>query len=163
MRWLEEFPCDTSYADIGPIVSRILAHPEIEGHAQVVIDATGVGRAFYDQFRASHRKLPIKGLQITAGSHITQSGNLLNIPKQELVLTLETLLRQGSLQIAAECPQLDNLIRQLHAFERIRLPSGRYAYTGKSSGCDDLVMALAMAVGYAYHRHRALFTRKQAA
>ena len=157
LRWLAEFPLDASYADLAPILNRLLAHPEVEGRAQILLDATG-NRPFYDQLRAHHRKLPIKGIQITAGAQVSQSGDLLNMPKQDLVLTLESLLRQGHLQIAADCPEVDKLVKQLHAFERIRLPSGRYAYTGKSSGCDDLVMALAMAVGYAYHRHRALFT-----
>ena len=161
LRWLAEFPLDASYADLAPILNRLLQHPEVEGRAQILLDATG-NRPFYDQLRAHHRKLPIKGIQITSGTQVSQSGDLLNMPKQDLVLTLESLMRQGHLQFAAACPELDALVKQLHAFERIRLPSGRYAYTGKSSGCDDLVMALAMAVGYAYYRHRSMFTQQVA-
>jgi hypothetical protein len=162
LRWLAEFPLDASYADLAPVLNRLLSHPEVEGRAQILLDATG-NRPFYDQLRANHRKLPIKGIQITSGAQVTHSGDLLNMPKQDLVLTLESLLRQGHLQFAAARPELDMLVKQLHAFERLRLPGGRYAYTGKSRGCDDLVMALAMAAGYAYHRYKSMFTQPQAA
>ena len=159
LRWLQEFPRDTPYTDISPVINKFLQHPEIERRATIILDATGAGRPMYDHFRLSHRGTPVVGIQITGGSQVTESGNLLNMPKQEMVLTLESLLRDGDLEISAACPFLDQFIRQMDAFERIRLPNGKYTYSGKASGRDDLVMAVAMGVGYMYHKYRWVFRR----
>ena len=162
VRWMELFACDTPYTSIAPVLGRLLTEPEMEGCAQVVVDATGVGRAFYDHLRAEFRKqrVAVAGVQITGGSAVGGTGGLVNIPKEEMVLNLETLLRERVLEIAAGCPHLDELVRQMHAFERIRMPGGRFSYTGKGAGADDLVMALAMGVSYAYHRYAAAFRRR---
>lgn len=159
LRWLQEFARDTPYTDISPVIHRFLQHPEIEGRATIVLDATGAGRPMYDHFRVSHRGTPVVGVQITAGREVSKSGELWNLPKQQLVLTLESLLRDGDFAISAHCPELDEFVRQMDAFERIRLPNGRYTYSGKANGRDDLVMAVATGVGYMYHKYRWVFRR----
>ena len=95
----------------------------------------------------------IVGVQITQGAQITESGGLINIPKQELLIPLDMLMRKGVLKIAAACPELDHFRRELLGMERIRTGGGRWSYTGKTNGSDDLVMAVGLAVGYACHLH----------
>jgi len=164
LRWMELFPCEMPYSNVGMVLGKLLDLPEVAGCAQVVVDATGVGRAVYDQLRVElrGRRVPVVGVQITGGAAVGASGNLVNIPRAEMLLNLEALLREGWLRLAPGCPCLDELLRQMRAYERVPLPGGRMTYTGKGAGGDDLVMALAMGVSYAYQRYGAAFRAREA-
>lgn len=155
LRWLHRVSLQTSYTDVAAVTARVLDHPELRDRTTTVVDATGA-RAFVDLLR--QMKLRVQGVQITAGLATGHTpGGLVNLPKQELVLNLEALLRLGDLEIAAQLPCWKELLLELRQFERVRLPGGRLAYTGKNSGSDDLVMAVALATGWAWERHRAGF------
>lgn len=153
LRWLQRFPIETPYPEIADVLIDFVVYSELSKRAILVIDATGVGRGFLDALRRSKLPAQIRGVQITAGAKITEDGGLTNIPKRDLILALDMLLNRGALRIAAACPELAAFRKELLAFERIRSTSGRWVYTGKTNGTDDLVMAVALAVGYACHLH----------
>ena len=70
---------------------------------------------------------------------------------------LVALYPTGSRQPIA-VPFLKELEEELVGFSRIRHPSGTWGFSGKANGTDDLLMALAMGVGYAclVHKPRSL-------
>jgi len=162
LRWLEMLPVETPYTEVGRALRRLLGHFEVNGRAQVIVDATGVGRAVYDQLKVALRGTAVRGVQITGGAAVSSSGELLNVPKAEIALNLEGLLRDGCFEIAERVPHLEELVRQMFAFERVRLAGGGYGYSGKAAGRDDLVMAVGLGVGWAYQRYGSAFRRKAA-
>jgi hypothetical protein len=68
------------------------------------------------------------------------------VPKKELVSTLQVLLQTRRLQVAQRLPQAAALERELHAF-RVRITESAHEMFGaeRERDHDDLVMALALA------------------
>ena len=163
VRHLERLPLETPY---DAVLDRLTAIVEYLGQRTVVIaDATGLGAPFLDFLRQSNlrlrndsvtrgpREIPAQPNQYqqkgyllpvtitaaaTAGS--TQRGGY-NVPKVDLIETLDRLLESNRLEISADLPEAETLKGELLSLRR----KGNQYEPHSSLVHDDLVMALALA------------------
>lgn len=154
LRWLHRFPTDTLYTDVAETIQHLVQHSELQHGTIIIVDAGGPGRPFLDHLRSLKSGARLQGVQITGGQNITRDKHLVNIPKQQLVYALDLLLRKEKLLIAGQLPLYREFRQELLNFQRVALPTGKWTYTGKAHGTDDLVLATALALGYALHLHR---------
>jgi hypothetical protein len=125
-----------------------------------MLDATGVGDGALDLFRAAHLTVNLIPVHLTAGSAPSQNGATHNIPKADLVHTLDHLIHERHLSIAAACPHTPELLDELAAFERTDHASGHTSFAAAhESDHDDLVIATALATYRAWSQHRQSLTR----
>ena len=72
--YLERLPLGTSYPDVVEYVESLMARPPLLGGADLVVDATGVGRPVVDLLRERHLK--VEAVTITAGSATRRPGRV---------------------------------------------------------------------------------------
>lgn len=132
------------YPQIVGRVADLLETPPLKDQAELVIDATGVGRPVLDLFRASG--LDPRAITITAGQKPTGSLRFAKVPKRDLIKVLLLALQAGTLTIAQDTPFADVLEREL-AELRVKITASGYdRYEARDGEHDDLVVAVAMAV-----------------
>ena len=155
VRHLKRWPLRTAYTEIVEEVTQLLQRPPLQNTvAALVVDATGVGAAVVDLFKAV--SLGADGLvpvTITAGADAQkdEQGGW-RVPKRDLVGVVQVLLQNQRLRIAAALPEAETLLRELEGF-RVRISAaGRDTYGAWRDGThDDLVLAVALACWYAEH------------
>lgn len=155
VRHLKRWPLRTAYTEIVEEVTTLLRRPPLRDTvAALVVDATGVGAAVVDLFKAV--SLGGDGLvpvTITAGADAQkdEQGGW-RVPKRDLVGVVQVLLQNQRLRIAAALPEAETLLRELEGF-RVRISAaGRDTYGAWRDGThDDLVLAVALACWYAEH------------
>ena len=146
VRHAEYMPLGTPYPRVVARVQEILQHPDLMSNCAVVADATGVGAPVIDMLRAARLGCDLTAVMITGGDKQTQSGSTYNVPKRDLLASLQILLERSELKIPRSLPQLSALLRELHDFSATIGPNGRTRLG--ADGCgehDDLVIALALA------------------
>ncbi len=152
VRHLERLPLGTLYPQV---VSRIAAVVGSLPGADLVVDATGVGRPIVDQLRAAGLD-PI-AVTITAGKEATFKDGFWRVPKPELVRSLVAAFEDDRLRIASGLRYAAALVGELQAFQRQVTGAGRDAYGAKAKAHDDLVVAVALAMwwtGLCLRAHR---------
>ena len=132
------------YPQIVARVGSLLETPPLAGQAELVIDATGVGRPVLDLFRASG--VDARAITITAGRKPTGSLRFAKIPKRDLINSVLLALQSGTLTIAQDQPFADVLARELAELRVKITASGIDRYEARDGEHDDLVLALAMAI-----------------
>ena len=96
IRHLERLPLGTPYPAVTRRIGQLtMALPD----ADLVVDATGVGRPVVDQLRAAGLD-PI-AVTITAGKAATFDCGMWRVPKRELVRALVVAFEGGRLKVAA--------------------------------------------------------------
>lgn len=148
---------DRPYPSIVADVQRLMQTPPLAGAAQLVVDATGVGRPVLDMVRASGL-CPI-ALTITGGDRVTGHRRAPRVPKRDLINVLLVAFQSGTLRIAAGLPHAQTLTRELAEMRRKISTSGHDSYGAWRDGeHDDLVLALAMAIWSAERRNGRVMT-----
>jgi len=148
LRHLRRFPPGTGYPAVAGEVRTLLRTPPMPG-AVLGVDQTGVGRAVMELF---HDELWNRVLCLFAPVTVIGSGAPpgavvgLQVPKLELVGTLQVLLQTRRLQIADALPEAAVLVRELEAF-RAAPPvlRGESVESWREREHDDLVLAVAVA------------------
>lgn len=138
VRHLERLPLATPYPDV---VGRIASVVQRLPGAELVVDATGVGRPVVDQLA----DLSPIAVTITAGSAITFQDSFWHVPKHELVRALVVPFEGDRLRIASGLSYATALKDELQAFTRKVTGAGRSAYAANAGAHDDLVIAVALA------------------
>jgi hypothetical protein len=151
---IERFRLRTGVRDLVARVSQLCQHPHLAHNTQLLIDATSqpmVVQLFRDA------KLPVNliPVTITSGEKVVVSGSERSVPKKLLVSCLETVFERDILKIAAALGQADLMQDELRQFERWSGRGGKLKF-GAGAGHDDLVMALAMAVWWAWTNRKHL-------
>jgi hypothetical protein len=145
---LQRFPRGMAYPKLVASVLGLLATPALQGSV-LVVDRTGVGRAVTDMLTASVHagtSCSVCAVTITSGQAVKRAdAGGLQVPKKDLVLALEGLVRGHRLSIASSLPTAPVLIRELGSFRRTMSKHGRLAFGASGKGHDDLVLALALA------------------
>ena len=140
LRHLERLPLGLPYPEaveqIGALVRALL------GEADLVIDATGVGRPVLDMLRAAGLE-PV-AVTITGGRSASFDGGTWRVPKRMLVRALATAFEAGRLKVARSLPSAGALLAELQAFRRQISQRGHDSYAGAGEH-DDLVIATALA------------------
>lgn len=144
LRFLERLPVELPY----PVqCSRIAALIDLTSdfaHAEVAVDATGVGIAVADMLREVMRR-PFTELTISSGARVLEDGSRVSVPKRDLASVLAVVMQQGRLRVAEALPDAVALYDELGQFEVKVSESGHDSYEAKA-GHDDLVLATAYAV-----------------
>ncbi|MBI4468785.1 MAG: hypothetical protein HY650_05610 [Acidobacteria bacterium] len=144
-RHIERLPLGLTYHDI---ISRVgeIVHEVRRADPMVVIDATGCGRPVVELARRELKRRII-GMTVTGGHQATTADNDWNIPKVELISTLQIALQADppDLLIAAELPGIQALIEELLNY-RVEIRSERTETFGpwRESIHDDLLLSLAI-------------------
>jgi hypothetical protein len=146
LRYLERVPLGTSYPAIVSRVRDMVRTPELRGRCTLVVDGTGVGRPVVDLLRESDIDCEIVPVTITGGNAARRDGSGWTVPKRDLVASVQVLLDQGRLTMAAGMPRLKTLMNELMSM-RVRLTrEGNEQFGAWREGeHDDLALALAMA------------------
>ena len=124
------------------MIERITALVEKLPSADLIVDATGVGRPVIDQMRETGLE-PIP-VTITAGRDMTFDGEMWRVPKKALLRPLVAASEAGRLKVAKGLRGAEALQRELQAFQRRITERGNAAFGGVGEH-DDLVIAVALA------------------
>ena len=119
--------------------------------ADLVIDATGIGRATVDALEATGLK-PV-AVTITGGRETHFEDGMWRVPKCELIRPLAVALEGGRLRIAKEIADAPTLLRELRVFSVSISERGHARFEGKREH-DDLVIAVALAVWWRIQANR---------
>lgn len=156
---LARLPLGLSYVDQVAEVRRLLARPPLSGthkvgdfngrptvdrmNCDLVIDATGVGRAVADLFTAQYVDMTM--VTITAGHEQTSVGlGRYHVPKSVLISMLDARLHTGALRFAAELEEAGAMREELRDFRRKVSVAGRYSFEARVGKHDDLVLSVAL-------------------
>jgi hypothetical protein len=145
LRHLERLKLNTSYTVVVDRVQELMRMTVAYGPVTLIVDATGVGLAVFDELRS--RGLKPVGVTITSGRSVSEADGLVRVPKRDLVVTLVTLVETGRLKIATGLPNSADLIDELLGFKRrINQRTRRETYqAGTGAAHDDIVVAVALA------------------
>jgi hypothetical protein len=145
----------TPYPAIVVHVMDMLSRPRFRGKSELVVDATGVGRAVLDLFNG-YGITPI-GVLITGGTATTRDGPMWHVPKINLVSRLQALLHDERLHIHKDIPDATALVSELQNFRAEYSESGYIRFNARSGKHEDLVLALAIALWRAHGDGEASF------
>ena len=158
VRDLRRWPLRTPYPSIVDDVCRLVgkdlpaaaATPERPpARLTLVVDATGVGAAVVDLFRAAMAagrfRARLLAVLITSGHSITPGDYAVNVPKKALVSVLQVLLQTRRLKVA-DLPERETLVRELDNFQvKITAAANETFASWRENVHDDLVLAVALA------------------
>ena len=156
-RHLQRWPLGTAYPQVVSDVQTLVTTINNRGirpllGAQLVIDATGVGRPVADLLsmipELAGRIVPVV---ITAGLASTPgTDGSWHVSKKELVSVLQVLLQSRQLQISGQLELAATLEEELRTFRvKITAAANETFEAWRERDHDDVLMALAVAVWYA--------------
>lgn len=148
-RHLQRYELGTLYPAIVDDVASMLKLPELRG-AQLIVDATGVGRGVADMFGAIGVKP--RRVVVTAGNSVNVTGGFWHVPKRDLVAAAQVPLHQKILKFA-EMPLKETLITEMTNFKIKITESANDTYGAWREGQhDDLIFAVMLACWWARRR-----------
>jgi hypothetical protein len=149
VRHLERYELGTKYTQIADSVLSLLQREPFRRrlyYTKLIIDKTGVGRPTMDIF--TERGLNPVGVTIHGGDKVTMEDAMnFRVPKRDLVASVQTLLQNGNLKVAAGLPEAATLRRELQNFRVTIDPKTAHdSYSHWREGDhDDLVLSVALA------------------
>jgi hypothetical protein len=148
VRHLERIKLSTSYAVIRDRVHELAYMTMQYGPPTLVMDATGVGLAVFDEL--SLWGLHPVGITITSGRAVSRANRLIRVPKRILVKTMVALFQRKRLRIGTGLPGSAELVAELLGFQvQINARTRRESYqAGKHGLHDDLLVAVGLACFY---------------
>lgn len=153
LRHLERPPRGTEYPEVVDRLIALFKSAQLkDAEKAVVIDLTGVGRPVFDMMRKAGFYHSLNAISITGGGTVNFIDGHFNVPKRDLVTTLQVFLQNGTMKIAKGIKEADALIEELANFQVKITDSGRDVYGGRSGVHDDLVLSVAMAAWLAGRR-----------
>jgi hypothetical protein len=146
LRHLERFPLGTPYTEVCDRLKVAFDRAPLLGTG-LAVDATGVGRPVVDLIRKARVKAVLRPVVITAGQQTTSANGFWNVPKKDLVSTLQVLLQSRRLEIAKGLPTAKLLTDELANFKvKVTTNATETFEAWRERDHDDLVLALAVAV-----------------
>jgi hypothetical protein len=144
---LARYPLGTLYPAVVSNVTELMHTPQLRG-AQLVVDATGVGRAVFDMFGAASLK-PV-GVLVTGGDVVNHEGGYWRVPKRDLVAAVQVPLQDGRLKFAAGMPLVSTLVQEMLNF-KIKITAAAHDTYGawREGENDDLIFATMLACWWA--------------
>jgi hypothetical protein len=113
-----------------------------------LVDATGVGRAVTDIFKAASLSAPLYEVTITAGEHVSREKDAFHVPKRDLAAAVQVAFEQELIKIAWGLSFGEILKQELKNFRvKINAKTSHDSYEAWREGeHDDLVLATALAL-----------------
>lgn len=143
-----------SYADLANVTRNLMLDPAIAGRAYLVVDASGVGRAFCDILNT--KSVQHTRVQMVAGENETESKErgrtFNNVGRNRLLSALNSAIHTGDLSIG-NFEARDLLRQELESFEADVGSSGRVKIEGGTKfGHADLAISAALSLWLSDHR-----------
>jgi hypothetical protein len=146
VRHLQRFQLGTPYPAIVADVRAILTRPPLNAAPVfLAVDKTGCGAAVCDLIRPA---LPfMAAVTITGGQQAGVGPGGFNVPKVDLVSTMQVLLQARRLRVAQGLPAAQLLLHELQNFRvKINVATGSESFEAwREKDHDDLVLAVALA------------------
>lgn len=150
---VERLPLGSPYPRVVDRIREIVQHDELTGSCSLAVDATGVGAPVVDMLRAARLSCDLFAINITGAERQSRSGRTWNVPKRDLLSSLQLALEQGQLKVAPDLKLMAPLLREFTDFRSTISLSGRVRLGADGSGeHDDLVIAIALACWRAQRR-----------
>jgi hypothetical protein len=142
---LQRWPLRTAYTAIADDLRTLVQKPPLF-RPRLAVDQTGVGRAVVELFRRIQLNAALTPVLITSGNEIAFTDGAWHTPKKELVSTLQVLLQERRLQVAA-VPDREVLVQELLNFKvKVTASANETFEAWRERDHDDLCLALAIAV-----------------
>lgn len=143
-----------SYADLAIVTRNLMMDPSIAGRAYLVVDSSGVGRAFCDLLDT--KSVQHTRVQMVAGENETESKErgrtFNNVGRTRLLSSLNSAIHTGDLSIG-NFEARDLMRQELESFEADVGSSGRVRIEGGTKfGHADLAVSGALALWLSDHR-----------
>ena len=150
LRHVERMPLGLRYPQVVERVREVMELPELRGQCELAVDGTGVGRPVVDMLRDGGLGCEISSVTITGGEKETggpaYGGGQYNVPKKDLMASVQMALEKGELTIAHDLREAAALVEELVDVRNTARESGRDRVGADRYGeHDDLVIALALA------------------
>jgi hypothetical protein len=153
VRHVERLPLGAPYPRVVERIREIVSHDHLAGDCSLAVDATGLGAPVVDMLRAARLNCDISPVNITGGDKQSRSGKTWNVPKRDLLASLQLPLEHGQLKLAPGLKLMANLIREFTDFRSTTNSSGHVRLGADGSGeHDDIVIAIALACWRAQRR-----------
>ena len=151
LRHLERYKLRTPYPEQADAVAALMRDERLM-RPELVVDATGVGRAVTDILKT--KGLEFRAVTITGGASVTAVAGGYHVPKRDLVAALEVPFHTGALKVAEGLELWPALRKELLTFRRkINLKTAHDSYEHwRDSDHDDLVLAVALACWWVRRR-----------
>lgn len=150
MRHLDRLPQRISYVAIANEIAGLMQSPALAGQAELVVDATGVGRPMVDML--VERKLNPTAITITRGKSVTHEGNEYHVPKIDLATALQVGFATRRIVIAKGLPLVPAFMREVENFKVKITTAGNDTYEAwREKDHDDLVLSAAMGIWWAFY------------
>lgn len=152
LRHIQRFDLGTTYPQIVASLKEMVSAEPLRGKYAILADATGVGRPVIDLLKQA--RLNVIPIIITGGHQVNLDGNtgFWNVPKRDLVSTLQVLLGKKRLQISKTMPNVDLLLSELLKFQMTITENANDTYEGRQGAHDDMVLAVALAAWWSENR-----------
>lgn len=164
-RLLERLELGTSYPAAAARVAEVVSSPALQRRVLVALDATGVGRPFYDMLK-EHDLNGAKVIPtvVTAGQQETtdKTGTVM-LPKRDLISDLAIALDKRAVEFARGLPLMETLLKEFQNFKLKFTKAGNDQYEAWRQGDhDDLVFAVALA-NWAASRRKTIYGERSGA
>lgn len=144
----------TLYPDVCKRVTSLVY--QLPGSVMIAADATGVGRPIIDmlyaELAAEKKRMPaltmpnILSCVITGGVLGRGEGNVVHVPKREMILCFAGDLQTGVLTISSQCEHAPLLITEMRNFKlKVTAAGGETYEAWRENVHDDIVFAAALA------------------
>ncbi|MCK9569508.1 hypothetical protein M0R72_11260 [Candidatus Pacearchaeota archaeon] len=136
------------YDQIVEWVIKALKNPAFNAHAppKFLLDATGVGVAINDMFRAKGQR-PI-AITITLGNTLTRIGSVAHLGKARLIGKFLGALDAGKVHVNPDMAIWPQVEREMLSYRAEMSAQGRVKMEAEPGENDDMLFAFAMAVWY---------------
>jgi len=150
VRYVERLPLGMTYPQVVERVRKVMATAEIRGQCELAADATGVGSPVVEMLRSAGLECDITSVTITGGEKESggpgYGGGHYNVPKRDLIASVQLPLEKGELKIARNLREAGTLVEELVDVRKTPRENGRDRVGAERAGeHDDLVIALALA------------------
>lgn len=143
-----------SYDDLAQVTRNLMMDPSIAGRAHLVVDASGVGRAFCDILNT--KSVQHTRVQMVVGENEAEQKErgttFNNVGRNKLLSALNSAFHVNDLTIA-DFPARDKLREELESFEASISEAGRMKIDGGTKfGHADIAISAALAFWLSDHR-----------
>jgi hypothetical protein len=145
VRHLERFPLGAPYTEVFAELAKLFATPPLTGSV-LAVDQTAVGQPVVNLLRRTQLRASVRPITITTGYKSAFVEGDWQVPKKELVSTLQVLLQFRRIKVPPTVPQAQILVQELLNFKaKIRTQSDDTLAEWREGPHDDLVFAVAIA------------------
>jgi hypothetical protein len=145
VRHLERFPLGAPFTQVFAELAKLFAKPPLSGSV-LAVDQTAVGGPVVNLLRRTQPRASIRPMTITGGHNAAFVEGCWQVPKKELVSTLQVLLQFRRIKVPPSLPQAQILVQELLNFKaKIRTTSDDTLAEWREGTHDDLVFAVAIA------------------